>query len=213
MKTITLVCLAVFTLSCTRYAPRALAAYNTQVNAELATDWLRAYDNLPANTPEQQATRLAYRNHLVEAFVWSVDRNYDRFEISFYSGKATEDLVGDFLGLGLGGAAALVNNAHTKTYLALIASTVVGGKASIDARWYDSKTREAVVSQMRALRATQLLAIEQSEKSPTYTLDQAIVDVQAYYQAGTVVAALQEIAESASHQATAAKAALKAMLR
>lgn len=201
-----LLCLSL--LGCTHYAPRTprpLAIYNASVNTELSSGtWLSTYDASPS---------IAARNHLIDEFIWSVDRNYDVFEIQFYSGKATGDIIGDFLGLGLGGAAVLANAQHTKTILALAASTVVGAKASLDARWYDASSREAIVSQMRALRAEQLVELNQGLASPlsAYSLDQGIIDVQAYYQAGSVVEALQQISQTASAQATAAKLTLKQM--
>lgn len=208
MKKIAIAMSLLFLTGCTRYAPRAprpLAYYNSQINTEFSSGtWFTAYNTAPS---------VSERNRLIGEFVWSIDRNYDRFEVAFYNGKAKEDIAGDFLGLGLGGASTLLTNAATKSILALIATTVVGGKASIDDHWYNMQTREAIVSQMRALRANQLMQIDQGMKDSldSYSLTQGIIDAQAYYQAGSVVEALQAISQNAGAQATSAKKMLNQM--
>lgn len=215
MKLLLALCLALALTGCARYQPRvskSMVVYGAQVNKELASPtWLLDYQASPAVSPEQKAVKLQQRNHLISEFIWNIDRSYDRFEIQFYSNKATNDIAGDFLGLGLTGAATLAGAPGTKTILSLIASTAVGGKASIDLNWYNSETRETIVSQMRALRATQLIVLEEGMNQPleAYSLDQGIRDAQAYYQAGSVVSALQAIANNASNQAASAKAALQ----
>lgn len=208
MKIITTLILAAALTGCTHYSPRIahpLNYYNSTVNAEFkAGTWLATYNAGPT---------MDARNRLLGEFVWSVDRNYDRFETAFYTGKAKEDVAGDFLGMALGGVSTLIANEATKSILALVAATIVGGKASIDAHWYNMQTREAIVSQMRALRATQLALIEQGMTQPlaTYPLTQGIIDVQAYYAAGSIVDALQAISQSASTQAVAARENLARM--
>lgn len=192
---------------CTTYRPRGprpLLVYNTRVNQDLSSvHWLDAYDTAPT---------VAARNHILSEFIWSVDHSYNAFETSFYSNKAAEDIGADVIGLGLGGATTLTGSAHAKTILALAASTIVGAKASVDAHWYDQQTRAALVAEMRALRAAQLLIIVGGMKKDLsgYTLDHGIVDIQRYYEAGSVSSALQEITGSANSQASAATAAVKA---
>jgi len=213
IKVIALASVVMFS-GCTRYSPRAPAPikfYLKQIDAELSSsDWLLKYNALPQVTPADLAIKTSERNRLLNEFVWVIDNTYGKFEVSFYSGKATQDIAGDFLQLGLTGAAALTAGAHAKTVLAIVATTAAGGKASIDARWFDQQSRYAVVAQMQALRATQLALIEQGMKQgiAEYPLAQGIRDAQDYYQAGSVVSALQAIASSAGSQATAAKQAL-----
>lgn len=218
MKKLFILSMVLIFTGCAHYNPRAARAlvyYNSQINAYLATDWLTAYDHMPEMTPQQIASKTEQRNRLLSEFIWSVDRNYDRFEIQFYSNQAATDVASDFISMGLAGGAVLTGNGHTKTILAMIASFATGAHASIDARWYNSQTREAIVSEMRALRATQLALIEQSMEATlsAYTLDQGILDVQAYYAAGSVVSGLQAISETASSHADAAQKALQQMRR
>ena len=208
MKKLGLLLCSILLVGCTHYAPRAprpLAIYNNAINTEIGNgSWLTNYDAAPS---------VAARNHLISEFVWSCDRNFDRFEVQFYSQQATFDVVGDFLELGFGGAGALLGSAHTKTILAVVATSLIGAKASVDYRWFNSQTRNAIVSEMEALRATQLAVIEQGEALPLakYSLDEGIIDVQAYYQAGTILRALQAINQNTSAQAVAARETLRKM--
>lgn len=218
MKIFILALICSLLAGCARYQPnipKVLGVYNSDVNADIAGGtWLSAYDAMPEMTPTDLAAKQERRNHLLGEFIWSVDRNYDRFEVAYYENVAKADIVADFLGLGLGASSTMLNgSSHAKTILAITASTVIGGKASIDAHWYDSRSRDAIVAEMRALRAQQLMLIDSAMASPinAYTLDQGISDVQAYFQAGTLVSALQEIAQSAGAQQAAAKAVLKSI--
>lgn len=205
MKQYVLVLCLLFS-GCTRYAPRAshpLVYYNSSVNAEFADGtWLSRYNAAPS---------VEERNRLIGEFVWTVDRTYDRFEVAFYSGKATEDIAGDFLELGLGGASTLLSSVATKSILALAAVTVTGGKASLDSHLFNMQSREAIVAQMRALRTLQLVQIEQGMQQPlsAYSLTQGIIDVQTYYAAGSIVNALQAISQNASAQAVSATQILR----
>lgn len=213
LKVMGILVLALMMVGCAEYrprAPRALGSYTAAANAELSGNWLSSYDALPYDTPAALLAKQQARNQLISAFIWAVDRNYDRFEVQFYSNKATEDIAGDFIGIALGSATVFTASAHAKTILATVAAAVVGTKASVDAHWYNTQTRESVVSEMRALRATQLTVIETGMTNPVsaYSLDQGILDVQAYYQDGSIVSALQAIAQMTSSNAVAAKATL-----
>ena len=197
---------------CTHLRPRSpspLTVYNKQINKNLSSNWLAQYDAMPEATPAEQATKAAQRNHLLRQFVSSVDHNYYNFETSYYSNKAIEDISGDFIGIALGGATVFTESAHAKTILATVAAAIVGGKASVDAHWYDSRTREAIVMQMHALRDTQLTVIEtgMGGSLASYPLDQGILDVQEYYQAGSISSALQAISQTANSNAVTARAA------
>ena len=213
LKIFSIAMLALFLVGCSQYRPRApkpLLAYNIQVKSTLSANWLTTYDALPEATPTDLLAKQEARNRLLSAFIWSVDQNYDRFEVKFYTDKATEDIAGDFIGIALGGATVFTASAHAKTILSTVAGAVVGTKASVDAHFYDTQTRESVVSEMRALRATQLTVLETGMTNPvsSYSLDQGILDVQAYYQDGSIVSALQAIAQITSANATNAKATL-----
>ena len=207
--------LCLFTFACGSYTPRApkpIGVYQQTVNQELTgSAWLTSYNAMPETSPDQVAAKVAQRNRLLYDFIWGIDRNYEKFEVAFYAGKASWDILGDLVQIGIGGAGVLSGAERVKSVLAASATMAAGSKASVDSHWVDSQTRTVIVAQMQALRATQLGVIQQGMAQPLaeYPLEQGIRDAQAYFGAGTVVSALQAISTNASAQATAAKAALR----
>jgi hypothetical protein len=215
MKLSSVFFLALFTVACGSYTPKApkpITVYQKDVTQELSGNgWLTAYNAMPEGTADQQAAKVAQRNRLLYDFVWGIDRNYEKFEVEFYAGKASWDIAGDLVQIGLSGAGVLSSAERVKTVLAAAATMASGTKASIDDRWINNETRQVIVSEMQALRSTQLGVIQQGMAQPlaAYPLEAGIRDVQAYFTAGTVVSALQAISTNASSQAAQAKAALR----
>ena len=211
------VCLLSF-LGCSAYrprSPRSLSSYTSEASKSFSPGWLAAYNAMPEATAAEQAAKQEVRNSLLSEMVWLVDRNYGRFETAFYANKATEDIAGDFAGILLGGATVFTGSTHAKTVLSVVAAAATGGKASIDAHWYNTQTRDAIVAEMRALRTSQLASIMTNMGQPLseYPLSQGLLDVQDYYQDGSISSALQAISQSAVKDATAAKATLDGVKR
>jgi hypothetical protein len=96
-----------------------------------------------------------------------------------------------------------------KSVLSAIASGTTGIKTSYLKNFYDQQTRAAVVQKMRALRATQLATIADDghmKAGPSnYGLEAGLSDLAAYYSAGTIIGALQGIAETAGADQAKAK--------
>jgi hypothetical protein len=109
---------------------------------------------------------------------------------------------GDFVSLGLTATSSVTGSAHLKSVLSAVATGTTGLKTSVDKNFLDQQTRSAIVQQMRALRASQLALIQDEKhmknKLSEYSLEAGLSDVYSYYDAGTVVGALQAIAASAS---------------
>ncbi len=202
-----LVCLLVPLAGCSPLRPRSpkmLSSYTAEAGNGFAPGWLSAYNALP------DAAKQGVRNSLLLRSVWLVDRNYDKFEVAYYANKATEDILGDVTAILLGGSTVFTASSHAKTVISVVGSAVVGAKASVDAHWYDSQTRDAVVKEMQALRASQLAAIMTgiSQTPSAYTMEQGMLDIQEYYQSGSISSALQAINQSANSDNTASKAVL-----
>jgi hypothetical protein len=186
--------------------------YQQTVTQELSgSAWLTAYNSMPESTADQQNAKMAQRNRLLYDFIWPVDAGYNRFEVAFYTGVATEQTAFGLAQIGLGGAGTLASAERVKTVLASAATMLAGTNATISSQWFNQATRTTIVSEMQALRASQLSVIQQGMGQPlaSYPLEQGIRDVQQYFMAGTVVSALQAISTNASAQAQAAKQALR----
>lgn len=109
------------------------------------------------------------------------------------------------LGLNLAGTA--VPLAQTKTILSAISAGITGSKGVIDKNYYFEKTIPALVAQMNAERQKALTPILQGIQASLkdYPFENAVVDLDNYYNAGTFTGAVQSI------QADAAKKEDKAI--
>jgi hypothetical protein len=110
------------------------------------------------------------------------------------------------LGLNLAGTA--VPAAQTKTVLFAISAGLIGSKEVIDKNFYFEKTIGALVAQMNAERQKALNPLLQGMKLSLddYPFEYAVVDLDAYYNAGTFTGAVQAIQADA---ATKEKDAIK----
>jgi len=157
------------------------------------------------------------RNILLNDLILLIDVNYDHWEKLIYSKKAGFDLTSDAVLLGLGGATALTGTTSVANVLGQITTGVTGFKTSVDSDLLQKNTIPALVAKMRAARATQLTKIQAAmielrdhePIGPTplskYSVEQGLIDVNAYYAAGTFVTALQDITAKAGEEEKAAK--------
>ncbi len=100
-----------------------------------------------------------------------------------------------------------------KTNYALLAAGLVGAFGIVDKNYFYEKTVPALVAGMRAARATVLLRIRQGQLE---TLDRyngvaALQDLEDYYGAGTVLAAIAEVTASAENKTAEALTAVRAL--
>src|SRR5262249_49633432 len=141
------------------------------------------------------------------------DQNYYAFENHFYGTQATFTTTADAVNLGLTAAGSVVGAAELKSILSATATGATGFKTSVEKNFFDQQSRAAVVSKMRALRADQLATLEDESHMKggltKYSLEAGISDVNAYYDAGTIVGALQSIAQEAGAKTTEAAAKQK----
>lgn len=153
------------------------------------------------------------RNILLNDLILVVDLNYYSWEKRLYDKKAVFDLGTDATLLGLGGATALAGATATANILGQITTGITGLKSSVDTDVLQKNSIPALVSKMRAARATQLAKMQAAMTatddennpvgpSPTskYSIRQGLIDITAYYAAGTFVGALQDITAKAAEE-------------
>lgn len=184
--------------------------YTKQMLADVTDkDLLKNYNAMPQASDDDKAKKVERRNQILNELIWLIDRHYYSFENIFYGTQAAYNVGGDFVSLGLTGVSSVAGSAHLKSILSAIATGTTGLKTSIDKNFLDQQTRSAIVQKMRALRATQLATIQDENHMKAavadYSLEAGITNVYAYYDAGTVVAALQGIAETAGQEKQAAQ--------
>jgi hypothetical protein len=156
------------------------------------------------------------RNVLLNDLTLLVDLNYNHWEKLLYNKKAGFDLSSDAVLLGLGGATALTGTTEVANILGQITTGITGFKTSVDSDLLQKNAVPALVAKMRAARATQLLKmqaamIDTNNGKPTgptrlskYSVEQGLIDLNAYYNAGTFVSALQDITAKAAEEKKAA---------
>ena len=182
----------------------------------------RLRDNYGDSTNLKQAINNANtgekRNILLNDLILLVDLNYNHWEKLLYNKKAGFDLSSDAVLLGLGGATALTGTTEVANILGQITTGITGFKTSVDSDLLQKNALPALVAKMRAARATQFLKmqaamIETDNGKPVgptplskYSVEQGLIDLNAYYNAGTFVSALQDITAKAGEDKKAADA-------
>jgi hypothetical protein len=151
------------------------------------------------------------RNILLNDVILLIDVNYNQWEKLLYDKKAGFDLGTDAVVLGLGGATALTGTTEVANILGQITTGITGFKTSVDSDVLQKNAVPALVAKMRAARASQLLKMQAAmintkddKLGPTplskYSVEQGLIDLNAYYNAGTFVSALQDITAKAAEE-------------
>jgi len=198
---------------CSVYKPKApipQGGYGNEMLKDVsAPNLLETYNAMLETTDAQKATKVARRNRILQELIWLVDQNYGKFEDRYYGSEASINVAGDIVNLGLTGVSSVTGTAHLKSVLSAIATGTTGIKTSYQKNFFDQQTRSAVVQKMRSLRATQLAILQDEDHMKAdlseYSLESGLSDVDAYFNAGTIIGALQSIAEGAGTEQKAAK--------
>ncbi len=145
------------------------------------------------------AERKAYRDEVVNGRIAALDINFNLFQADLYKEGIGLGIATDWAVLALGGATATVGGAATKTALGAVITSLTGAKAAVDKQVYFEQTMPALMAKMSARRKEVLFRIRTGLQKGTneYPLTQALVDLESYYQAGTVPGAILGIAETA----------------
>jgi hypothetical protein len=167
----------------------------------------KAYTN--ANATNQ----VLVRNEIVDELIGIVDRNYHEYEIALRESRNTLDLTATLAAMGTSAAGAVVGGEETKTILAAISTGILGADAALNKTVYKELATEAILSEMRKLRAEREanIVIGKTNSAAVYTLNQALNDITDYYNAGWVTSALVSLAANAAQGADTAKTNTQAL--
>lgn len=151
------------------------------------------------------------RNRILNNLVLLVDMNYHEIEKRLYGEKSWADFGGSVAVIGVTTASALAGGESVKTTLAAIASALEGTRVAFDRDVLQNQNILALIAKMRAQRAEKLLILRHGmrKSTATYPLEEGLVDVANYHNAGTIVGALQDIIDKAGAQKAEADDALK----
>lgn len=147
-----------------------------------------------------------YRNEVIHARVRAIDINYNSFLKKLSSESKSLNIGTDGTVLLLGGAGAVSTVSSTQAILAAASAVVTGAKTSFDKNAFYESTVVALISQMNATRKDVLVRIysglELNHKK--YSLMKALIDIEDYFQAGTIIGAVNAVSESSGAQKTKA---------
>ncbi len=165
-----------------------------------APDVLATYHTKDSSPDEQRQ----YRDVVINSRIRAIDLRYTAFEQALTRDMAAINVGTDWAVIGLSAAGAIVGSATTKSILAAISGGLTGAKGSIDKNVFYNKTLPVLFTQMDALRRTALVTIRTGMQASTteYPLEQALLDVADYYNAGTIPRALTGITAAAGAQSS-----------
>lgn len=115
--------------------------------------------------------------------------------------------------LGASTAGAFVDSVKAKTNYALFAAGIVGAFGIVDKNYFYEKTVPALVAAMGASRAAVLVRMRSSQREliSSYDGTAALSDLEEYYAAGTLLAAISEITSKADADKKSALAEVRAL--
>jgi hypothetical protein len=152
------------------------------------------------------------RNQILNDLIYLTDVNYYKFTGALYEGRAMFDTSSDLTMLGLGAAGALTPAASTKAILAAISGGIAGSRVSINKNFFQEQATTALIAKMDAARKTQLALMQDAMAKLSvkdYPLSRGLAQVAEYYNAGTLVGALQNITATAGAEKATADQDLK----
>ena len=150
------------------------------------------------------------RNLILEELMLIVDHGYHRYEGNLIAGRAKWKfgLGTTTQALSLAATASTVET--SKTIFSGISTLVGSTDTELDKNFYLEQTSYALAYQMQAQRLTvstqMLLNMHDNTKAyADYSLERGLVDIEAYYRAGTVAAAVQNVYLGASEKISKAE--------
>ena len=169
------------------------------------------FDSQMATQPPEKWDSTTWRNEVVNCQVHAYDLQFTAFEQGLSREGVGLNTGTDIAVVGLGAATTLVGGAAAKSILGAISGGITGTKGIVDKDIFYSKTMPALLAQMAAQRKAQLVKIRTGLQLPAdeYPLSEALIDVEGYYKAGSIPAAVLGIVEEAGAKADQATKDLK----
>ena len=186
------------------------AAYEDLVVKTLVEKYTKT-DAIP--TDQTKVTK-GERNQILEDLIYMTDVNYYKFEAELYQGRTVFDTATDLAILGLGGAGSLVTHSGTQAILSAISGGIGGGRVSINKNFFHEKSTQALTAKMKSARKTKLELIRKAMALSVtdYPLSRGLGDLAEYYNAGTIVGALENIVADSGADARKADEEMKGLI-
>lgn len=135
------------------------------------------------------------RNRFITGRLALTDIQYIQFIKRFSVNKALMDSAVDIATIGVDLAITLVGGASLKAILGAASAGLTSSKVSIDKNFFQEKTVPVLIGEMNAQRTAARIPIVKGMQRAVdvYGFEQAVIELQSYYEAGTFIGALQSI--------------------
>jgi hypothetical protein len=156
----------------------------------------------------------ALRDKMINRIEVDIEQDYREFEGKLFATRATMQTGSDIVELGLSATIGVVEGSDVKDLLAASLTGFKGSRLSFDKNFFREKTTEALISQMQAYRDTVRNRITQKVAdldAKKYPFEEAWRDLVEYFYAGSIPAALQQLANTSGKAAIEAKDESKAI--
>ncbi len=169
------------------------------VNAYLATAQESFQENL--ETAPNEAKRV--RDDAIEDALAVIDSNYEDFTSKLNTQRSATDFVADVIELGAGVATGVSKGERPNQILGIALTGFRGVRKSGGLNFYKEQTISILIAKMDDNRAQVHSAILLKKPRPAseYSLKEAIRDIVAYYNAGTLVRAFSQLSKDTAAQA------------
>ena len=156
------------------------------------------------------AARRTFRDEVVRARMMAIDLQFSVFREQVYKEGALSNLGIDLAGLVVGAAGAISTGAQASRIFSALSTGVTGADGSINETLYYERTMPALMALMEAERDRIRVEIERGlqQEDAVYALGQALVDLERYFQVGSIPGAIASVTEKAGETKAEAKADL-----
>lgn len=191
-----LLCLVTFLISCTgRPVTRVSNSFVDDINARLKD----------AQTGPSSGNPKLERNKAIEYVVARFDANYEDFVRDLEAKRSRANFVADVIEISSSAAIGIAKGSQRTIQIMGIALTAFrGGRKAADLNFFREQTTAVLITKMDDGRAQIYGAMLKKMKEQDindYPLSSAVIDLVAYYNAGTLVRAFQQLAKDTSAQA------------
>jgi len=168
---------------------------------------IKTYDSLKTKPYDQRG----YRDEVIFGRIRAIDLHYNQFINDISREDKGMNIGTDSAVLLLDAGGALSKVSSTQAIFSQASGVLTGVKSSIDKNTYYDKTLYALISQMQASRQDALVTLYNGldKEVGQYPLLKALIDVESYYQAGTILGAVTAITKSSGEQKAAADKEIK----
>lgn len=216
-----LLCLVAFSTGCPNQPSKSFKNKDTfvsNVNEYLAQQQVSynqvvlSLDSLAPGTPQEvvdavdrRAQRI--RNDAIEDAIAVVDSNYNDFITKINTRRSTTDFLADVIDLGTSAATGIVKGERPNQILGIALTAFRGGRRSAEINFYKEQTTPILIAKMDSNRSKVYGEILQKKAKSVrdYSMKEAIRDMVAYYNAGTLIRAFAELQKQTSVEAEIAR--------